>query len=247
MSLDLLNSEIERSYDAPELLDGLRLLNLLPDDLETEADRLLEQLRRAEEIEREHATQRSAAARAVGASLAEADELDLSRVLAEVVKLGDPEDVKLACRGAWRYAFDKLWSLIGQAAEGLPTAINEQFTYLVERATELSETLANIPTADAALIAGKGDAWVEAGDHAATYRHLAAVAEQFRRNKLIAYPRTPGKFGPWWSFQTPGDRRSFSTGSQVDMRHRWMMEMITQNPWVPATEAEAEAAQPAWV
>lgn len=231
---------LRRSLDA--LAPDLLKLNLIDAKDFAEAQALFDRADVAQGTATAHKGHIIDRTREIGAELAHVD-IDADAIHAEAAKLADLTHVLRISEAIWTVAVREATRLVYSKADQYADALNAELDALAEKAAEVAAKLTGITSADAALLAGKGDDWIEAGELAATYQWLRGVIGRLREADKLPKPRN-GEGGAFWNFRTPPEliRGGFkvATADTDGGRAKFFREMAA-GPWVPTRE-EALAA-----
>ncbi|MGW4333838.1 hypothetical protein ACWEK5_13550 [Rhodococcus koreensis] len=180
-----------------------------------------------------------------------------SDIAAETLKIADPDRIRFVAERAFIHSVGRAKTAALVNAGRAVEVLNTQLTQLAERAVELAPQLAGVDTADAALAAGRGDAWMEVIDLRGTVARLRGISDLLRKAEVLPKP-VVGAIENHWRFRL--DPMLTDIGKRVNWRkpangfsgggkNRFLAEMHAQ-PYIPTSREEAaltkRAHETAW-
>ncbi|WAM13939.1 hypothetical protein [Rhodococcus sp. JS3073] len=232
--------------DAQDIATAMHELELLDSNESDTVNVHIERAHAAEQAAREAGAAFTAARRQIGIDVAEG-KTKPGDIAEETLKLADPSNVYRAAEAAYTESARRAYRAALVNADRAPDVLNARLAHLAERASELAPQLVGITTADGALAAGRGEAWLEVADLKATHSRLREIAHILREAGVMEKQK-PGAGGVHWQFRA--DPKQTEIGVRADWRTpvnnlpdggrlRFLAEMSAE-PYTPATEAEAE-------
>ncbi|QYB05409.1 hypothetical protein I1A62_13570 [Rhodococcus sp. USK10] len=135
----------------------------------------------------------------------------------------------------------ELEKLAFQHAGKAPKVLNDELERIGAHGIELASQLSGITSAEQALNAGRGDAWLEVGNLIESRGRVYRLASELREAGVVPKPDRISAWGPWWKFKTPvalGKRRP----ADEDPRLKFLDECAA-GLYLPASEEVAESVR----
>lgn len=169
-------------------------------------------------------------------------ELDIDAIDAAVVNIPQPAAVVSIVTAVAGRLVGRAEHLAFIHVDKAVETLNREFEAISERAAELDAHLAEIPDAETALAAGKGEHWLELGRLHEHYETVAALVEELRDAGHLAQAER-GTFGAWWRTRRPANVGKSRYYLQDRHSSLLFLDDALAGLYLPVSQEEAESVR----